>query len=125
MKKCRESAEKMRKKAPENKKRAGEPALSFQATNNYLDAAGAAAAADAEAEASAALAFLAFLTFFAFGADAEASAEAAAGAEAAGASAAKAETANMPAIKAAIRFFIFVVSQKDFDEIVIQLNQTN
>ena len=119
--KCGKNAEKSTGK----QKRAGEPALSFQATNNYLDAAGAAAAADAEAEASAALAFLAFLTFFAFGADAEASAEAAAGAEAAGASAAKAETANMPAIKAAIRFFIFVVSQKDFDEIVIQLNQTN
>ncbi len=106
-------------------KRAGEPALSSQATNNYLDAAGAAAAADAEADASAA--FFAFFAFFAFTGFAEASAEAAAGAdaEAAGASAAKAETANIPAIRAAIRFFIFVVSQKDFDEMVIQLNQTN
>ena len=91
-------------------KRAGEPALSSQATNNYLDAAGAAAAADAEADASAA--FFAFFAFFAFTGFAEASA-------------AKAETANIPAIRAAIRFFIFVVSQKDFDEMVIQLNQTN
>lgn len=79
-----------------------------QVKTNYLDAAGA--AADAEASA-AGLAFFAFFAFLAFGAGVEASAEAA-GAEAAGASAAKAETANKPAIRAAIRFFIFVISQK-------------
>ena len=85
----------------------------MQVKLNYLDAAGAAADADASA---AGLAFLAFLAFFAFGAGAEAAGAAAeADAEAeAGASAAKAETANKLATKAAIRFFIFVVSQKDF-----------
>jgi hypothetical protein len=91
----------------------------FSKTNtktNYFDAAGADAAG---AEASAFGAFLAFFIFLAFGADADASAEAEAGAEAAGASAAKAETANKPAIKAAMMFFILVVSQENFELKVI------
>ena len=89
-------------------------------TLNYFDAAGAAAEADASA---AGLAFFAFFIFLAFGAGAEASV-AAAGVEAAGASAAKAETANIPAIKAAIRFFIL----RSFNEIKktkIRSNQCN
>jgi hypothetical protein len=73
---------------------------------NYFEAAGADAAG---AEASALGAFLAFFIFLAFGAEASAAgAEAdAAGAEAAaGASAAKADTANKPAIRAAMMFFM-------------------
>jgi len=93
-----------------NKK--GRTSLPFliKLSTNYLDAAGA-AAADASAEAF--FAFFAFFTFFAFGAEAEADAEAAAGAEAAAEAegaevwlAAKEETANRPATRAAIRFFI-------------------
>jgi hypothetical protein len=95
-----------------NDKKAGFPAfLCVTGTSAYFEAAGAAAAS---AEADALAAFFAFFAFFAFAGLADASAEAAAGAEAAGAeadaeagaSAAKAETANRPAIRAAISFFI-------------------
>jgi hypothetical protein len=86
----------------------------FICGSNYLEAAGAGAEA---AAVSAFFAFLAFFSFFAFGADAsaeaagaDAAAEAAGAAGAAGAEAwpaANTEVANRPAIKAAIRFFIF------------------
>jgi hypothetical protein len=76
---------------------------------NYLEATGVSAALFAF------FAFFAFLDFFAFGTGASAEA-AAAGAVTAGAAAwlaANEETANKPATRAAISFFIFSSSKKD------------